>query len=117
MNRRVVITGLGIVAPNGIGKDKYWEAIKSGKSGVSKIDKFDTTNYPTKIAGQVRDFNPADFMEKKDARWMSRFTQLSLASARLAIEDSGLQIEKENSYRTGIAMGTAIGGLEIAEKE
>ena len=117
MKKRAVITGLGIVAPNGTGKNNYWNAIVRGESGVCGIDRFDASGYPTRIAAQVNDFLPTDYMDKKDTRWTSRFSQLAVASARMALEDSQLVLEKEDGYRTGVAVGTAIGGLEVAEKE
>lgn len=112
---RVVITGLGVISPNGIGKDTYWESAKSGKSGINKIRGFDVSQYPTRIAGEVNDFDPAEYMERKEAKRLSRFAQFALASTQMAIDDSRLIID--NPHRIGIALGTAVGGLEIAEKE
>ena len=117
MARRVVITGLGAIAPNGIGKERYWNALVSGHSGIKRISRFDSSRYPVKIAGEVTDFNPSEYMEVKQARRLSRFAQFSLAASRMAIEDSMLVLQHENPYRMGIALGTAIGGLEICEKE
>lgn len=112
---RVVITGLGVISPNGIGKDTYWESVKSGKSGINKICGFDVSQYPTKIAGEVNDFDPAEYMERKESKRLSRFAQFALASTQMAIDDSCLIMD--NPHRIGIALGTAVGGLEIAEKE
>ncbi|NOX97730.1 MAG: beta-ketoacyl-ACP synthase II [Nitrospirae bacterium] len=117
MRRRAVITGLGIIAPNGIGKDTYWEATIEGKSGIGTISRFDASNYRTRIAGEVNDFDPTQYMSKKESRRMSRCTQFALAASQMAVEDAQLEITEENSYRVGIALGTAIGGLEIAEEQ
>lgn len=117
MKRRVVVTGLGVIAPNGIGKDNYWQATTSGISGISKISSFDVSAYPVKIAGEVKDFNPLEYMGKKEARLLSRFAQFALAGARMAVEDAKIKTENEDPYRIGISIGTAIGGWEVAEKE
>lgn len=107
---RVVITGIGPITPNGIGRKVFWQAIKKGKSGIDYIRTFDTTGLATKIAGQVRDFNAEDFINAKEARRTDRFTQFALAASRLAVEDAGLTMAKLNKERTGVATGTAIGG-------
>jgi len=117
MKRRVVVTGLGVIAPNGIGKDNYWQAIRSGVSGISKISSFDVSEYPVKIAGEVKDFNPLEYMGRKEVKLLSRFAQFALASTRMAVEDANLKIENEDNYRVGVAVGTAIGGFEIGERE
>jgi len=117
MKRRVVVTGIGVIAPNGIGKDNYWQAIKSGVSGVGEISSFDVSQYPVKIAGEVKDFNPIEYMGRKEAKLLSRFAQFALSATRMAVEDAKLKTENEDCYRTGVIIGTAIGGLEIAEKE
>ncbi len=117
MEKRAVITGLGIIASNGIGKDTYWEATVEGKSGIRTISRFDVSGYRTKIAGEVNDFDPTEYMSKKEARRMSRCAQFALAASQMAVEDAQLEISEENAYRVGIALGTAIGGLEIAEEQ
>jgi len=117
MRQRVVITGLGVIAPNGIGKDNYWTSIKGGKSGISRITSFDVSQYPTKIAGEISDFDPAKYMSKKKAKFMSRFAQFSLASSKMAIEDAQLDLSREDRCKVGIALGTAVGGLQIAEEQ
>jgi 3-oxoacyl-[acyl-carrier-protein] synthase II len=113
--RKVVITGLGVIAPNGIGKDAFWEALKEGKSGIGKITRFDASSYPSQIAGEVNGFDPIDYMSPKSARRIDRFVQFALAAARMAVEDAGLKIEKENPERMGTMVGTAMGGYEFAE--
>jgi len=115
MQNRVVVTGIGAVTPVGIGKEKFWDALINGKSGISIIDKFDVTDYPVKIAGQVKDFNPADFIDKREYKKMDRFTQFAVAAAGLAIEDSGLHQEKYDETRMGVILGSGIGGIETIE--
>lgn len=114
--RRAVITGLGVVASNGIGKEAFWRALKEGKSGITKLTRFDVSTYPSQIAGEVNNFEPSDFMSSKSARRMDRFTQFAVAAARMAVEDSQLPIEKV-SKRTGIVMGSSLGGMPHAESQ
>jgi len=117
MRRRVVVTGLGVIAPNGIGKDNYWASIKAGKSGITKITKFDVSRYSSQIAGEVNGFDPANYIGKNNAKFMSRFAQFSLASSKMAIEDAQLDLSREDKCKVGIALGTAVGGLQIAEEQ
>jgi len=112
VKRRVVITGMGVVSPVGNSVDEFWNSLTSGKSGIRAIDRFDASGFATTIAGQVKDFNPEDFMDKKEARRMDRFVQYAVAAARQAIEHSGLDITHENSERVGVYIGSGIGGLE-----
>lgn len=115
--KRVVITGLGAVTPLGIGKDKLWEGLLEGRSGVGPISRFDTEEFTTKIAAEVKDFNPEDFIEKKEARRMDRFTQYGVAAAKLAIEDGRIDLDQVDRERVGVIIGTGIGGLETLEGE
>lgn len=115
--KRVVVTGMGIIAPNGIGKEKFWDSILTGRSGIKEITSFDVKEYPVKIAGEVDDFRAEDYMERKKAKLLSRFSQISLTATKIAVDDSKLNIDSEDPYRVGISLGTAIGGLEVAEKE
>ena len=101
MKNRVVITGIGVVSPIGIGKDNFWNALVEGKNGIDRITRFDPTNYACKIAGEVQDFNPTDFIDKKETKRMDRYAQFSLAASKLAIEDAGLDLAKENPDRIG----------------
>ncbi len=117
MRRRVVISGLGVIAPNGLGKDAYWKATVNGESGIGRITRFDASGYRTRIAGEINDFDPTEYMSRKEARRMSRCAQFALAASQMAVQDAGLEITEENTYRIGIALGTAIGGLEIAEQQ
>ncbi len=115
MKRRVVVTGLGAITPLGIGVEVNWQAICQGKSGIAPITRFDTTNFRTKIAGEVKGFEPSDFIEQKQIRRMDRFIQFALATARMAIEDSKLTVER-NADRVGVSIGSAVGGMEFIEK-
>lgn len=115
--RRVVITGLGAVTPLGNSAEDLWKACLSGCSGVSRITAFDPSEYTTQIAAQVKNFEPTQYMEKKDARRMDRFVHFAAAAARMAIEDSGLQITPDNAERVGTYIGSGIGGLSIIEEQ
>jgi 3-oxoacyl-[acyl-carrier-protein] synthase II len=115
-NRRVAITGLGIISPLGIGIEKNWEAVSHGKSGIAPITRFDTTDFASKIAGEVKDFNPEDFIDKKELKKMDTFLHYSLAAGKMAIEDSGLVIDDENAERVGVLVGSGLGGLMTIEK-
>ncbi|MFQ3175839.1 MAG: 3-oxoacyl-[acyl-carrier-protein] synthase II [Psychromonas sp.] len=114
--RRVVITGLGMISPVGNTVDKSWEAVKSGKSGISNIDSFDTTLFATKFAGLIKDFNVEEYMPRKEARKMDLFIQYGIAAAEQAFQDSGILVTAENEDRIGVAIGSGIGGLGLIEK-
>ena len=94
-NRRVVITGLGVVAPNGIGKDAFWQNLVAGKSAVDWITAFDPTPYPCKVAAEIKNFNPTDFLSARKAKMMGRFSQFAIAASRLAVEDAKLSGRSE----------------------
>ena len=115
INKRVVITGLGLVTPLGVGVKPTWESLCTGKSGVAEITRFDTSAYVTKIAAEVKDFKPQDFMPKKDARRVELFIAYALAATRMAIEDSGLVIDSTNDTRVGAITGCGLGGLRFME--
>jgi 3-oxoacyl-[acyl-carrier-protein] synthase II len=115
-NRRVVITGLGIVSSIGIGKNAFWVSLKSGKPGIKKITSFDTSSYPCQIAGEITNFDPMDFMPSQTSRRIDRFAQLAVASAKLAVGDARLKVSGlENSL--GIILGTSVGTLCYAEQQ
>ena len=116
MTRRVVVTGLGAITPLGTGVEKSWQALCDGKSGVDVITRFDAADFRTKIAGEVRDFNPLDFINRKLLRRSDRFIHFALAGARMAMEDAGLTISPESSDRVGVSIGTALGGVGSLEK-
>lgn len=115
MNRRVVVTGLGLVSPLGIGVNETWQALCDGKSGVGAITRFDTSNFQTKIAAEVKNFKAEDFLPRKEAKRNERFISFAIAAARMAIEDSGLEIDDKNSDRIGVITGCGLGGLGILE--
>lgn len=117
MSRRVVVTGLGAVTPIGNNVDDFWTSVKAGKIGFDHITKFDTTDYKCHIAAELKDFNPHDFMDRKAAKRMEPFSQYAVAAAKQAIDDSGLDIEKEDPYMVGCAIGSGIGSLQAMERE
>ncbi|MBD8925100.1 MAG: beta-ketoacyl-[acyl-carrier-protein] synthase II [[Eubacterium] rectale] len=117
MSRRVVVTGLGAVTPIGLNVDDFWNSVKAGKIGFDRITKFDTTDYKCHIAAELKDFNPQDFMDRKAAKRMEPFSQYAVAAAKEAIEDSGLDISKEDPYMVGCAIGSGIGSLQAMERE
>jgi len=114
-NHRAVVTGLGAVTPLGESADKFWESLVTGESGIANITLADTTQFPSKIAGEVTDFDPTTYMDNRDARRMARFSQLAVAAAALAIEDAGLNIESEDQDRLGVVMGNGNGGFPATE--
>ncbi|NLB33708.1 MAG: beta-ketoacyl-ACP synthase II [Tissierellia bacterium] len=116
MKRRVVVTGMGVVSPIGSG-DLFWENVKKGTCGISFIESFDTTDFSVKIAAEVKDFNPTDYMEKKESKRMDRYSQFALAAADIAVKNSGLDTEKVESDRFGCIVGSAVGGIHTIEEE
>ena len=114
--RRVVVTGVGVVSPLGTGNGKNWDALVSGKSGIAPITRFDASDLPVRIAGEVKDFVAEDFIDKKEIKKMDLFIQYSLAAAQFAMEDSGLVINEENAERVGVLVGAGLGGLPAIER-
>lgn len=114
--RRVVVTGVGVVSPLGTGNRKNWDAITAGKSGIGLITRFDASDLPVKIAGEVKDFVAEDFIDKKEVKKMDLFIQYSLGAAHFAMEDSGLQIDESNAERVGVLVGAGLGGLPTIER-
>ena len=115
MDRRVVITGLGMVTPLGTGVQKNWESVCAGVSGITEITKFDPSPYSCQIAGEVKDFRPEDFLEKQKIRRFDVFIHYAMAAARMAMEDSGLKVSSSNSHRVGCLTGSGLGGLTMLE--
>ncbi len=115
MQRRVVITGMGLVTPLGIGVEDSWSALCAGKSGIGEITRFDASNFVTRIAGEVKGFNAEDFIPKKEAKRNELFISYAMAATRMAIEDSGLVIDSTNANRIGVVTGCGLGGLGIME--
>lgn len=114
--RRVVVTGVGVVSPLGTGNQKNWDALTAGRSGIDRITRFDVTEFPVTVAGEVKDFNPEDYIEKKEIKKMDLFIQYALGAAHYAMEDSGLQITDANAERFGVLVGAGLGGLPTIEK-
>lgn len=114
--RRVVVTGLGIVSPLGTGLEKNWAAITSGQSGLGTITRFDASELPTQIAGEVKDFDAEAYIDKKEIKKMDLFIQYGLGAAEMALKDSGLEITDENAERVGVLVGSGLGGLPTIEK-
>ena len=117
MERRVVVTGVGLVTALGIGTEETWTGLCEGRSGVGEITRFDTTQFSTKIAAQVPDFDPLRWIEKRDVKKMDTFIHYAIAAAALATEQAGLEISPEVSERTGVFIGSGIGGFNIIERE
>jgi len=115
MSKRIVVTGIGTVNPLGNNVADFWEAIRAGQSGIGPITRFDVSDYPAKIAGEVKDFDPSTIMERKDARKMDRFTHYALASALEAMDDAGLKPGAVDPERIGVVLGNGIGGMESLE--
>ncbi len=112
MERRIAVTGIGLITPLGVGNKETWDAICEGRSGVKTIERFDPSEHKTQIAGEITNFNPEDFMNPKDARKTDRFIQYAVSSTKLALEDADLEITEELSPRVGTLIGTGIGGME-----
>ena len=116
-NRRVVITGMGAITPIGNSVEEFWNSIKEGKTGFGPITYFDTADYRCKLAAEVKDFDPAQYMDKKSARRMEQFCQFAVAAAGQAIADAGLIMEQEDPYMVGCSVGSGIGSLQAMERE
>ncbi len=113
--RRVVVTGLGLVTPLGTGVDKTWKALCAGESGIGRITRFDPTGYDAQIAGEVKDFDPAQFIEKKEIKKMDTFIHYAVGASQLAVDDAGLKVSPEEATRVGVYIGSGIGGLGSIE--
>lgn len=117
MFKRVVITGIGVVTPLGNNLEDFWGNLTGGISGVGPITRFDTTGYSSTIAAEVRNFKPADFIDRKEARRMDRFTQYAVAASRMAIENAGLDLATIDRVRAGVILGSGVGGIETLEEQ
>ena len=115
--RRVVVTGIGLVSSLGIGTDANWAAIQAGQSGVGSITKFDASEFPTKIAGEVRGFDPLRFVDKKDVKKMDVFIHYAIAASQFAMDDAGVTVTKETASRVGVIIASGIGGFTTIERE
>ncbi|MBA4390827.1 MAG: beta-ketoacyl-[acyl-carrier-protein] synthase II [Syntrophus sp. (in: bacteria)] len=116
MKRRVVVTGVGLVTPLGVGIDNVWQRILKGESGIAPITRFDTTRHDTKFAGEVKEFNPDNYMSPKEVKRIDLFIQYALAATKIAVDDAALDMSQENAERVGVVVGTGLGGLPTLEK-
>jgi 3-oxoacyl-[acyl-carrier-protein] synthase II len=117
LSRRVVVTGVGLVSPLGIGTKANWEALSAGRSGIGPITRFDATQFSARIAGEVKNFDPLQFVDKKDVKKMDVFIQLAIAAAQFAVEDAGLQVTPDIATRVGVFIASGIGGFSTIERE
>ncbi len=117
MPRRVVVTGVGLLTSVGIGTEAVWEAIKSGQNGIGPITAFDASQFNCRIAGEVKGFDPAEYIEKKEIKKMGRFIQFAIAATEFALASSGFSVKPEDAERTGVYIGSGIGGFEVIERE
>jgi 3-oxoacyl-[acyl-carrier-protein] synthase II len=115
--RRIVVTGVGVVAPNGIGKDAFWNALINGKSGIGKITLFDASSFPIQIAGEIKNFDATEYLGFKTVRRTGRFTHFAVASAKMAVEDAKIEKKSLVNERVGIYIGSVTGGTDVYEKE
>jgi len=115
VRRRVVVTGVGLVSPLGVGTAPTWEALLAGRSGVGPITRFDASAYPSRIAGEVKGFDPQDYIDKKDVKKSDTFIHYAVAAAQFAVEDAGLVVDASEAERTGVIIGSGIGGLPLIE--
>ena len=117
MKHCAVITGMGVVSPVGNHLDEFWNNLIEGKSGIGLLTRFDTADLPTKVAGEVKNFEPTEWINKKESRHMDRFAQFAIAAAKMAVQDSGLDLEKVDKERAGAVMGCGIGGVTTFEEQ
>jgi 3-oxoacyl-[acyl-carrier-protein] synthase II len=115
--RRVVVTGVGLLTPLGIGTELSWDAIRAGRTGIAEITQFNAAAFSCRIAGEVKGFDPANYIEKKEIKKMGRFIQFAIAAADFALKDSGLQVTPEIEEEVGVYIGSGIGGFEVIERE
>ena len=117
MSRRVVVTGMGAITPIGNSVEEFWNSLKEKKVGIGPISYFDTTDYKAKLAAEVKDFDAKEYMDPKAAKRMERFCQFAVAATKQALEDAGIDMEKEDPYRVGVSVGAGIGSLQAMERE
>jgi len=117
LEKRVVVTGMGAVTPVGLGKDRFWSAVKDGISGIGEITKFDSSGFDSKIAAEVKGFVPSDFIDRKEARRMDTFTQYAIAGAKMAVEDGMIDMDRIDKNKLGVVLGSGIGGIETLENQ
>ena len=117
MNKRVVVTGIGAITPIGNNAEEFWKGIKEGKCGIDEITQFDTTGYKVKLAGEVKNYNPEDYFDKRTCKRIDRFAQLAIVASKEAMKDSGITPENTDMERVGVVVGTGIGGLGTIEEQ
>src|SRR5690554_922624 len=117
MKRRVVITGLGVISSLGSSINEFWNNIINGRSGISKITKFDISEYSSQIGAEIKDFNPEEYINTKDLKRLALFTQYAVFASQKALEDSGLEINEKNEEKIGVLIGSGIGGIEVLEEQ
>ena len=117
MSRRVVVTGVGLLSPVGIGTEQTWEAVRNSRSGISPITAFEASAFSCRIAGEIREFQPEQYVERKELKKMGRFIQFAIAATDFALSASGLKVTEENAERVGVYIGSGIGGFEVIERE
>ena len=117
MSRRVVITGVGLVSPLAIGTDETWQALREGRSGIARIQSFDPAAFACQIAGEVKGFDPGNYIEKKEIKKMGRFIQFAIAATEFALASSGFKVTKDDEERVGVYIGSGIGGFDVIERE
>jgi 3-oxoacyl-[acyl-carrier-protein] synthase II len=117
LSRRVVVTGIGLVSPLGIGTEANWQGLRAGRSGIGRITRFDASNFAAQIAGEVQGFDPLQFFEKKEVKKVDVFIQYAIAAAQFAVDDAGLRITRESGERVGVAIASGIGGFSTIERE
>ena len=115
--RRVVVTGVGLLSSIGIGTEETWRAIREGRNGISRIEQFDPTAFNSRIAGEVKHFDPLLYIEKKEVKKMGRFIQFAIAATDFALAQSGYKVDPAQADRTGVYIGSGIGGFEVIERE
>src|SRR3990172_9262255 len=115
-NRRVVITGIGVVSPLGCGTEKNWQALIAGRSGIGPITHFDASDFPVRFAGEVRDFDPTDYIDKREIKKIDRFAQFAVAAAQMAVDDAGLRVTPDSAERIGVVVGVGMGGITTIEE-
>jgi 3-oxoacyl-[acyl-carrier-protein] synthase II len=117
MKKRVVVTGCGVISSLGFDIETFWNAIKEGKSGISIVERFDTKDLPTKVGAEIKNFEPGEYMDKKEARRMDRYNQFAMAATKIAVENAKLDLDKVDPYRFGVVVGSGIGGIETLENQ
>jgi len=117
VERNVVVTGIGVISPVGSGKDKFWQSLIGGKSGIDRIKSFDPGDFDSQMAGEVRDFDPEDFLPRKEYRRMDRFSQFAVCASLMAMQDASISLENLDRERAGVILGSGIGGIQTFEEQ